>query len=146
MERERQRKEKERAKENEKKQKEEERMKKKIEKEEAKIEQQQKKDEEKKQKEEEKRQKDEEKRKQEEAEKEKQRKAAALFKGFFVQGANKGTEEAGGKDGQDKSESGLFTPFMVKKNMRMAPLVRGDSKSAKINIDRLCMLHSFNHW
>jgi len=118
-------------KEKEKKLKEEERDKKKAEKElELKA-----KEEEKAKKEEEKAKKEEEKKAQEAAEKEKLLKKAQAFKSFFKK------EEVKEKEVKAEVEknTGFFGILHKGKNMRLAPLVRGDPEKAKSNIDSLEM-------
>jgi len=123
-EKEKERKEKEAQKELEKKQKEEEKAKKKAELEEAKLLKQ--------------KEKEEEKKKAEEAEKEKLAKKAQAFKGFFVK---KDVQEVEKKAETEEicqmEEGGNFTPFRLKRDSRMAPLVRNDPVLAKMRIDSL---------
>ena len=137
--------EKEKQKEAEKKAKEEERLEKerlkKIEKEKAdaeKMKVKQEKEEEKQRKKAEKeaeaKQKEEEKKYQEEAEKEKAKKEAQAFTSFFKKVEPKEVKEAVAEESVEG-----FTPFRVKKNMRLAPLVRGDTDLAKQSIDALDM-------
>ena len=84
-------------------------------------------------------QKEEEKRQQELAEKEKAKKEANVFRSFF-----KKEDPGEKKDNLNSSPSkdtttGHLTAFRVKKDMRLAPLVRGDPERAKRNIDSLDM-------
>merc|ERR1712079_410133 len=86
-------------------------------------------------KEEEKAKKDEEKKAQEAAEKEKLLKKAQAFKSFFKK------EEVKEKEVKAEVEknTGFFGILHKGKNMRLAPLVRGDPEKAKSNVDSLEM-------
>ena len=120
LEKERERKEKELEKEKEKKEKEEEREKKKVEKE-LLI-----------------KEKEEEKKAQEAAEKEKLMKKAQAFKSFFKKDDGPVKVEDSEKDEKVEEARGNFTVFRVKKNMRLAPTVRGEEDNiSRENLFRL---------
>ena len=115
LEKERERKEKELEKEKEKREKEEEREKKKVEKELLMKE------------------KEEEKKAQEAAEKEKLMKKAQAFKSFFKKDDGLVKVEDSEKDEKVEEVRGNFTVFRVKKNMRLAPTVRGEFQRSKVS-------------
>jgi len=70
----------------------------------------------------------------EEAEKEKNNKTAQAFKGFFVK---KNVEDTKKEEICPTEKSSNFTPFRLKSNMRMAPLVRNNTTLAKNRLDSL---------
>jgi len=84
-------------------------------------------------------QKEEEKKLAEEAEKEKAKKEAQAFSSFFKKVEPKEVKESVPEVKEEDDAVGGFTPFRVKKNMRLAPLVRGDTEVAKARIDSLDM-------
>ena len=135
--------EKERIKKAEKEKAEEEKMKQKQEKEEEKLKQKQEREEErlrkKAEKEAEAKQREEEKRQQEEAEKEKAKKTAQAFTSFFKKAEPKAVKESVQEEASVDESANGFTPFRVKENMKMAPLVRGDPQNARNSIDSLDM-------
>merc|ERR1712142_1291595 len=94
-----------------------------------------------KQKEEDRIRKEEEKRQLEEAEKEKIKKKAEAFKSFFKKDDGPKERKQSGLEADHSPDSALgnFTLFTVKKNMRLAPLVRNDPELAKKRIDNLDM-------
>merc|ERR1711915_386090 len=85
--------------------------------------------------------KEEEKRQLEEAEKEKIKKKAEAFKSFFKKDDGPKERKQSGLEAEHSPDSALgnFTLFTVKKNMRLAPLVRNDPEMAKKRIDSLDM-------
>ncbi|XP_059142016.1 chromatin assembly factor 1 subunit A-like [Physella acuta] len=125
--------EKEKAKEEERKRKEDERLKKEEDKKkrqaalDAKNEEKKKKEEERKQKEEEKIREEEEKRKKEE-------KTKQVFQKFFIK-----PKDTPSKQVSPKPAPGFFIPFEVKKDMHLAPAVRGDAltEEKKTNLDQI---------
>ena len=135
--------EKERIKKAEKEKADEEKLRLKQEKEEERMKQKQEREEErlrkKAEKEEEAKQKEEEKRLQEEAEKEKAKKTAQAFTSFFKKAEPKVVKESVKEVTAVEESASGFTPFRVKENMKMAPLVRGDPQRAKKSIDSLDM-------
>ena len=122
---------------------EEEKLKLKQEKEEEKLKQKQEKEEEKLRKKAEKeaeaKQKEEEKKQQEEAEKEKAKKTAEAFTNFFKKSEPRVVKESVQEVTEVEEPANGFTPFRVKENMKMAPLVRADTEKAKKSIDSLDM-------
>jgi len=134
---------KERIKKAEKEKAEEEKLKLKQEKEEEKLKQKQEREEErlrkKAEKEAEAKQREEEKRQQEEAEKEKAKKTAQAFTSFFKKAEPKAVKESVQEEASVDESANGFTPFRVKENMKMAPLVRGDPQKARDSIDSLDM-------
>jgi len=84
-------------------------------------------------------QKEEEKRLAEEAEKEKVKKEAQAFSSFFKKVEPKEVKETVPEVNEEDDAVGGFTPFRVKENMRLAPLVRADTEVAKSRIDSLDM-------
>jgi len=94
-----------------------------------------------KQKEEDKLKKEEEKRLLEEAEKEKIKKKAEAFKSFFRKDETPKERKISNKDVSSTTDDSLgnFTLFTVKKNMRLAPILRNDPVKARERIDNLDM-------
>ena len=84
-------------------------------------------------------QKEEEKRQQEVADKEKAKKEANVFRSFFKKEDPTEKKENVNSKPSEEISAGNLTVFTVKENMRLAPLVRGDSLRAKRNIDSLDM-------
>ena len=84
-------------------------------------------------------QREEEKKQIEEAEKEKAKKKAEAFTSFFKKAEPKEEKVNKTESKVDDEPVGCFTPFRVKKNTRLAPLVRGDPEAARARIDSLDM-------
>ncbi|XP_045215837.2 chromatin assembly factor 1 subunit A-A-like [Mercenaria mercenaria] len=99
---------------------------------EAKLEEKRKKEEERKQKEEERKQKEEEKRKEEEEKQRKEEKKKEMFKGFFIK-----KDPVVSPPKPKELKNGLFMPFELKLNMKLAPERRGNplSTEARVSFD-----------